>query len=149
MKIKIKREYDDAILPTIGSKGAAGVDLYAYIRDQRHDEIAINPHKSYIFGSGLSVEIPEGYVGLLFARSGLGIKQQLAPPNGVSVIDSDYRGEVALPLQNSGNCKQTVKHGDRIGQLVIVPCVSIEVDEANDLSPTERGRRGLGSTGLR
>lgn len=149
MKIKFKKEYNDAILPTQGSAYAAGVDLYCYIRDGKHTEITINPHKSYIFGSGLSVEIPEGYVGLLFARSGLGIKQQLAPPNCVGVIDSDFRGEMSLALQNGGNVRQTIKHGDRIAQLVIVPYLSIEAEESDELSKTERGRRGLGSTGLR
>lgn len=149
MKIKFKKEYDDALMPTKGSSQAAGVDLYAYIHHERHTEITINPHKTFIFGSGLSVEIPENHVGLLFARSGLGIKQQLAPPNGVSVIDSDYRGEVRLPLQNGGNVKQVISHGDRIGQLVIVPCVDIEVELAESLGETDRGRRGLGSSGIR
>ena len=146
MKIKFKKQYPDAMLPTRGSDGAAGLDLYAYING-KHKKIDINPHSSFTFGSGLCIEIPEDHVGLLFARSGLGIKQQLAPPNCVSVIDSDYRGEMKLPLQNGGKRTQTVLHGERIGQLLIIPCVNVEVEEANELSETERGARGLGSTG--
>ncbi len=149
--MKVKRVYPDAMLPTKGSAEAAGLDLYAYIRNDKHraaGSVDIMPHKTYPFGSGLAVEIPKGYVGLLFARSGLGIKQQLAPPNCVGVIDSDYRGEIVLALQNSGNVKQTIHQGDRIAQLVVVPYLDPEIEEVDELSETERGTRGLGSTGV-
>lgn len=150
MKLKIKKKYADAVLPTRGSAGAAGLDLYAYVDEAPcFQSVVLEPGQVYKFGSGICAEIPEGYVGLLFARSGLGINKQLAPPNCVGVIDSDYRGEICLAILNNGTESQTISHGDRIAQLVIVPYLDAEPEEIDTLSETARGEGGFGSTGRR
>ena len=114
MKVKFKKEYPDAIIPDKDTSQSACVNLYAYIIDPKHrgEGITINPHKCYQFGSGISVEIPEGYVGLLLAKGNYGIMRQLSPANSAGVIDPDYRGEVMIGLENGGNTKQVVRHGD-------------------------------------
>ena len=127
MKIPCKKLRENAILPTRGTALAAGVDLYALLPDGQ--------------------EIPEGYVGLVFARSGIATKRQLAPANCVGVIDADYRGELRVFLQNNGTETQTVENGERIAQLVITPCLDIEIEETDELSETLRGASGFGSTG--
>lgn len=143
MKIKFKKEYPDAIVPDKDTSHSGCVNLYAYIIDQKHrgEGITINPHKCYQFGSGISVEIPDGYVGLLLAKGNCGIMRQLSPANGTGVIDPDYRGEVMIGLENSGNTKQVVRHGDKVAQLCIVPVLQFEMEESEALSDTERGRR--------
>ena len=143
MKDKFKKEYPDAIIPDKDTSQSACVNLYAYIIDPKHrgEGIIINPHKCYQFGSGISVEIPEGYVGLLLAKGNYGIMRQLSPANSAGVIDPDYRGEVMIGLENGGNTKQVVRHGDKVAQLCIVPALQFDMEEVETLSETERGRR--------
>ena len=110
MKVKFKKEYPDAIIPDKDTSQSACINLYAYIIDPKHrgEGITINPHKCYQFGSGISVEIPEGYVGLLLAKGNYGIMRQLSPANSAGVIDPDYRGEVMVALHNHSNALKTV-----------------------------------------
>jgi len=141
--IKVKRIRDKAILPTYGSSGAAGADLYACL-DQ---DITVAPGETAFIPTGLSMMIPVGTAGLIYARSGMACKRGLAPANKVGVIDSDYRGEFIVVLHNHGSQPQTVSHGERIAQLVITPVFApgfLEVEELND---TLRGSGGFGSTG--
>ena len=143
MKVRIKRLNERAVLPEYGSKGAAGGDL----RSAEEGEVTILPHHTAMIGTGLAVEIPEGYVGLVYARSGLASKRDLAPANKVGVIDSDYRGEIKVALHNHGEKEQVVERGERIAQLVIAPYVFADYEETDDLGDTERGEGGFGSTG--
>ncbi|MDI9539990.1 MAG: dUTP diphosphatase [Bacillota bacterium] len=141
MKIKIKKLHEDAVIPVKGSDYAAGYDLYAI-----NDEV-IYPHNTTKVSTGLAIEIPEGYFGGVFARSGLASKKGLRPANCVGVIDSDYRGEIIVLLHNDTDTYQLVNKGDRIAQLVIMPYLSVEFEEAENLNDTERGDGGFGSTG--
>ena len=146
MELKIKKLSPNAILPTYGSAGAAGADLYAL---PDGDPIVIAPGQTAFIHTGLSMAIPEGYVGLNFARSGLAAKRGLAPANKVGVIDSDYRGELMVALHNHGNTPQTIEPGDRVAQFVIVPVIMARFTEVDSLDETERGSGGFGSTGTR
>ena len=144
MELKIKKLHPAAILPTYGSAGAAGADLYAL---PEGDPIVINPGETVFIHTGLSMAIPEGYVGLNFARSGLAAKRGLAPANKVGVIDSDYRGELMVALHNHGDVPQTVEPGDRVAQFLIMPVVQARFCEVDELDETDRGAGGFGSTG--
>ena len=148
MKIKCKKLRENAVLPTRGTALAAGADLYALLPDGA-ECVTIPPQGKHAFPTGIAVEIPEGYVGLVFARSGIACKRQLAPANCVGVIDADYRGELTVFLQNNGAEPQTVESGERIAQLVITPCLAIEIEETGTLTDTARGAAGFGSTGTR
>lgn len=141
MKVKIKKLDLAAIMPKYSSSGAAGADLYNYKED-----VLIAPGKTVAIRTGLSIEIPEGYVGLIFARSGLATKNGVAPANKVGVIDCDYRGELVVMLYNHSDSDYTVKTGERVAQLVVVPYLQCEFEEG-DISSTERGINGFGSTG--
>ncbi len=143
MKINIKKLCENAIVPTYGSQYSAGADLYAAI----DSPVSINPRETYLVKTGIAMEIPTGYVGLVFARSGLASKRGLAPANKVGVIDSDYRGEIMVALHNHSNTMQTIEAGDRIAQISIVPFLSAEFDVVDELSETERAGGGFGSTG--
>lgn len=143
MKIKIKKLNENAITPTRGSNQAAGYDLYACITSP----IVITPHSTVKIGTGLAMELPDGYFGAIFARSGLATKEGLRPANCVAVIDSDYRGEWIVPLHNDSDIPQTISPLERIAQLVAMPYLSIEFEETNELSDTDRGIGGFGSTG--
>ena len=144
MKINIKRTDETAVIPTRGSDEAAGYDLYAYISKQS-ETIPVGETK--LISTGISMEIPNGYVGLLYARSGFATKRGLRPANCVGVIDSDYRGEVCVALHNDSKEAQTIHHRDRIAQIVIAPYLSVELNEVDELNSTERGIGGFGSTG--
>ena len=146
MELKIKKLHPKAILPTYGSAGAAGADLYAL---PEGDPITINPGETAFIHTGLSMAIPEGYVGLNFARSGLASKRGLAPANKVGVIDSDYRGELMVALHNHGDTSQTVQPGDRVAQFLIMPVITADFVEVDSLDETQRGTGGFGSTGTR
>lgn len=146
MELKIKKLSPNAILPTYGSAGAAGADLYAL---PEGDPITINPGETVFIHTGLSMAIPEGYVGLNFARSGLASKRGLAPANKVGVIDSDYRGELMVALHNHGDVPQIVEPGDRVAQFLVMPVIQAAFVEAESLDDTERGAGGFGSTGTR
>ena len=144
MEIKIKKLRDNAILPSRGSAAAAGYDLYACTSDS---EVTIPPHATVKIGTGLAIAVPEGYFGAIFARSGLAAKEGLRPANCVGVADSDYRGEYIVALHNDTDLPKTVKCGERIAQLVIMPYLSVEFDEVDELDETDRGAGGFGSTG--
>lgn len=143
MNIKVKKLKPGATVPTMGSKFAAGADLYS----AEDADVVIEPGETKFIGTGLAMEIPEGYVGLVYARSGLACKRGLAPANKVGVVDSDYRGEIKVALHNHGKEAQTVENGERIAQMVIAPYLSVNYEEADELSETERGEGGFGSTG--
>ena len=143
-KIKIKRLNGNAKIPHRGSEGAAGYDLYACIDN---NSIEIKPHQTVKIGTGLAIEVPDGYFGAVFARSGLATKQGLRPANCTGVCDSDYRGEYIVALHNDSDEYQNIANGDRIAQLVVLPYLPIEFDEVDELSDTERGDSGFGSTG--
>ena len=143
MIVSVKKLRPDACLPTYGSAQSAGADLYACL-DQ---PVEIAPGKTAFIPTGLSMELPQGYVGLIYARSGLACKQDLAPANKVGVIDSDYRGEFIVALHNHGSEVRTVGSGDRIAQLVITPVLAPVFQETDSLSDSQRGAGGFGSTG--
>lgn len=142
-KIPVKRLKRNAILPTYGSQEAAGADLYACL----DEPVWIAPGKTVFIPTGIAMEIPKGYAGLAYARSGLACKQDLAPANKVGVIDSDYRGEFMIALHNHGNEERVVAHGERIAQLVITPVFTPGFTEVEELNETDRGIGGFGSTG--
>lgn len=143
MKINIKRLTETAILPERGSAYAAGYDLFADV----NESVEIQPHETKLIGTGLAMEIPEGYFGGIFARSGLSSKEGLRPANCVGVVDADYRGEVKVALHNDGEVVREIKAGQKIAQLVVVPFLGVEFDEVEELSETVRGVGGFGSTG--
>ena len=145
MKVQIKKLNPDAKLPVYGSPYAAGADLFACT----DVDVTIEPHKTAMIPTGFAMELPEGYAGFIYARSGLASKKGLAPANKVGVVDCDYRGEVKVALHNHGETAQTVSRGERIAQLVIAPYVTAQFEEAEELSDTERGAGGFGSTGTK
>ena len=144
MIVKVKKLDARATLPTYGSPQAAGADLYALIEG---DSLRIGAGETVLVSTGLSVEIPEGYVGLIYARSGLATKRGLAPANKVGVIDADYRGEIKVALYNQSGKEQTILAGERIAQFVIAPYLTAQFEESDTLSDTARGAGGFGSTG--
>ncbi|MBQ9747819.1 MAG: dUTP diphosphatase [Clostridia bacterium] len=143
MKIQVKKLRANATLPTRGSAYAAGYDLYACL----DGEVVIGAGETVKVGTGLSIAVPEGYFGAIFARSGLAAKEGLRPANCVGVADSDYRGEYIVALHNDSAVSRTVTPGERIAQLVVMPFLSVEFEEAASLDETERGAGGFGSTG--
>ena len=143
LPIKVKKLKPNAILPTYGSLEAAGADLYACLEDS----VTIHPGETVFIPTGLAMEIPVGCAGLLYARSGLACKQDLAPANKVGVVDSDYRGEFIVALHNHGKEARQVSSGDRIAQLVIAPVLTPGFFEVEELSNTQRANAGFGSTG--
>ncbi|MBQ8528968.1 MAG: dUTP diphosphatase [Clostridia bacterium] len=143
MKVNIKKLDERAKLPTYGTEYSAGADLYALT----DTEIEIPPHTTALISTGIAIEIPEGYCGLIFARSGLATKRGLAPANKVGVIDADYRGEIKVALHNHTDAPAAVGAYERVAQLAIVPFLKAEFNEVTDLSDTTRGAGGFGSTG--
>ncbi len=141
--IAVKKLDERAVLPKYGSAYAAGADLYAVI----DGELSFAPGETKLVHTGLAMEIPEGYAGLIYARSGLASKRGLAPANKVGVVDADYRGEVMVALHNHSNEVQTIASGERIAQLVVAPFLKAEFSERETLSDTVRGEGGFGSTG--
>lgn len=143
MKVNIKKLTSDAVIPTYGSEFSAGADLYACTEEV----ITIMPNKTKLIKTGISLEIPEGYAGLIYARSGLASKKGLAPANKVGVVDADYRGEVMVALHNHSSASATVEPKERIAQLVIAPFLKADFNEVDELTDTVRGAGGFGSTG--
>ena len=141
--IAVKILRDGAKLPTYGSAEAAGADLYACL----DGDVTILPGETKFIPTGFAMAVPKGCAGLIYARSGLACKQDLAPANKVGVIDSDYRGEFIVALHNHGNQTRQVQHGDRIAQLVITPVFTPGFLEVTSLDETDRGTGGFGSTG--
>ena len=141
--IKVKKLRPGAQLPTYGTAFSAGADLYACLEEP----VTIAPGETKKIPTGLAMEIPIGCAGLIYARSGLGTKQGLAPANKVGVVDSDYRGEFMVFLHNHSAETRTVSHGDRVAQLVVTPVFTPGFEETDELTDTARGAGGFGSTG--
>ena len=157
LDVKIKRLFNTAIMPTYGSAKAACMDLYANLGfhdamtvnglAQKPNYVEIPPHSTAKIGTGFAFQPPEGYCGLIFARSGLATKQGLAPANKVGVCDEDYTGEYIVALHNDTDEIQFIHHGDRIAQLMFVPYEQANLIEVDTLDETERGSGGFGSSG--
>ena len=143
--IAVKKLDERAVLPTHGSEYAAGADLYALL----DEELVIQPNETKLVRTGLAMEIPEGYAGLIYARSGLASKRGLAPANKVGVVDADYRGEVMVALHNHSAVEQKIVPAERIAQLVVAPFLKASFTETEELSDTVRGVGGFGSTGTK
>lgn len=143
MNIKIKKLNPKAIIPTRGSAAAAGYDLYACI----DESVQINPHQTRKIGTGLSFELPNGVFAGIYARSGLATKQGLRPANCVGICDSDYRGEYIVALHNDTDDIQIINPGERIAQVIVQNFVPLDFEEVDELSDTNRGAGGFGSTG--
>ena len=142
--LKIKKLSENAVIPSYGSASAAGADLYS-----AEAEIVIKPGETKLVHTGLAMEIPEGYVGLIYARSGIATKRGLAPANKDGVIDSDYRGEIMVSIYNHSSETQTIAAGERVAQIVITPYLTVNFVESEELDDTLRGSGGFGSTGTK
>lgn len=141
--VHVKKLNPMAVLPTYGSAEAAGADLYACLEGP----VTIQPGETAWIPTGIALEVPKGCAGLIYARSSMGVKRGLAPANKVGVIDSDYRGEIRVVLLNHGKMPQTVAHGERVAQFLITPVLTPTYEEVSELSDTDRGSGGFGSTG--
>lgn len=141
--IRVKKLREGASLPTYGSAGAAGADLYACLREP----VTIAPDATAFIPTGIALEVPKGCAGLIYARSGLACKRGLAPANKVGVVDSDYRGEILVALHNHGTTAQTIAHGERVAQFIITPVLTPAYEAAEELTGTQRDTGGFGSTG--
>lgn len=141
--MNIKKLLPEAIIPTYGSAFAAGADLYACM----NEDVTITPGATEFIHTGIAMEIPDGLVGLVYARSGMACKKGLAPANKVGVIDSDYRGEIMVALHNHSNNPVTISSGERIAQFVLTPYITADFREVAELNDTVRGEGGFGSTG--
>ena len=142
-KIPVKILREGAKLPTYGSAEAAGADLYACL----DSDVTVAPGGTAFIPTGFAMAVPKGCAGLIYARSGMACKRDLAPANKVGVIDSDYRGEIMVALHNHGSRTQTIAHGDRIAQMIITPVLTPDYAWAENLEDTNRGEGGFGSTG--
>ena len=142
-EVKVKKLYENAKLPVYGTEFSAGADLCACL----DAPVTLQPGETRLISIGIAVEIPAGYAGLVYARSGLASKRGLAPANKVGVVDSDYRGEFFVPLHNHGAVPQTIEPGNRIAQMILTPYLTANFIEADTLSDTVRGEGGFGSTG--
>ena len=141
--VTVKKLRPGAMLPSFGSEEAAGADLYACLEEA----VEIKPGQTVFIPTGLAMALPRGYVGLIYARSGMACKQGLAPANKVGVIDSDYRGEIVVALHNHSGEARTVETGQRIAQMLITPLLQPAYEAAQTLSDTCRDAGGFGSTG--
>ena len=142
-EVKVKKLYENAKMPVYGTEFSAGADLCACL----DAPVTLQPGETRLISIGIAMEIPVGYAGLVYARSGLASKRGLAPANKVGVVDSDYRGEFFVPLHNHGAVPQTIEPGDRIAQMILTPYLTASFVEADTLSDTVRGEGGFGSTG--
>ena len=142
-KVRFKKLSENAVVPSYGTAYSAGADLYSAMEE----DVIIAPEATKFIKTGIAIEIPEGLVGLIYARSGMACKKGLAPANKVGVIDSDYRGEIIVALYNHSDSAVTVAKGDRIAQLVLTPYIKADFEEADELDDTVRGDGGFGSTG--
>ena len=142
--IKFKRLTKTSVIPTRATTSSAGLDLYA---DLGEGSIVIQPHSTNKVGTGLAMELPGGFAGFIFARSGLASKEGLRPANCVGLIDSDYRGELIVALHNDTDEAKMIAHGDRVAQLVVMETPIMEIEEVDELEETSRSSGGFGSTG--
>ena len=143
--VKFVKLNSDAIVPTYGTPYAAGADLYAL----PHGDIKINSGETVMIHTGIAMQIPDGTAAFIFARSGIATKRGLAPANKVGVIDSDYRGEIMVPIHNHSHTQQVIASGERVAQMVIMPYIKAEFTESETLEETERNVSGFGSTGTK
>jgi dUTP pyrophosphatase len=143
MNVKVKKLKENAVIPTHGSPQSAGFDLYACI----DEAVTIAPHQTVKIDTGLAMELPDGYFGAIFSRSGISINRGLVLGNATAVIDSDYRGSIVIGLHNDSPVEQEVLPNERIAQLVLIPYETMEFEEVDELNATERGSGGFGSTG--
>ena len=143
--VRLKKLKENAVVPTYGSEFAAGADLYAAVEES----VTIAPSETKLIPTGIAMEIPVGYAGFIYARSGLASKKGLAPANKVGVVDADYRGEVMVALHNHGKTEQTIEAGERIAQMVIAPFITANFIVSDSLEDTVRGAGGFGSTGTK
>ena len=143
--VRFQKLDERAVQPHYGSADAAGADLYAVL----DAPLTLNAGETVLVHTGLAVEIPTGFVGLVCARSGLATKRGLAPANKVGVIDADYRGEIMVALHNHSAVPQTIEHGERVAQLILMPYLTAAYEETDSLSDTDRGNGGFGSTGTK
>lgn len=144
VKVNFKKLKSKATVPSYGSSSAAGADLYACLDSGRE---IFEPGETKLIHTGIALEVPDGYAGLIYARSGIATKRGLAPANKVGVVDSDYRGEIMVSLHNHSNTVQQIEDGERIAQLVITPYLAVDFVETDEISDTDRGTGGFGSTG--
>jgi dUTP pyrophosphatase len=144
-QIRLKKLCENAMIPTYGTAYSAGADLYACT----DTPITIAAGQTVLVKTGIAMEIPEGYAGFIYARSGLATKRGLAPANKVGVIDADYRGEIMVALHNHSGQEQTIESGERIAQLVIAPFLTAQFILSDELNETVRGSGGFGSTGTK
>ncbi len=142
--VKYVKLKENAIVPSYGTEFSAGADIYALLDE---DSVTINPGETYLVHTGIAIEIPKGYAGFVFARSGLSTKKGLAPANKVGVIDCDYRGEIMTPLYNQSSKPQTIENGERIAQIVFMPYIKADFQGAQNLDESDRSTGGFGSTG--
>ena len=143
--LDVKKLREGAILPSHGSALSAGYDLYACL----DAPVTIPPHETVLVGTGLAVALPEGWFAAIFARSGLAAKQGLRPANCVGVCDADYRGEYMVPIHNDSDHPRTLEHGERMAQMILLPCQTLTFREVEELTDTDRGAGGFGSTGTK
>lgn len=141
--MKIKKLNEKATIPTRGSERAAGYDLYACL----DEAVLIKPHETVKVGVGIAIELPENTFGGIFARSGISTKEGLRPANCVGVVDEDFRGEVTVAVHNDSKEDRIVTNGEKIAQLLVIPYISVDLEEVDELSTTERGTNGFNSTG--
>lgn len=146
MEVRIKKIYEDAIIPTHGSEYSAGYDLHAYIKNES-GVIQIAPHRMIKINTGIAISLPHDTFGGIYARSGLASKRGLRPANCTGIIDSDFTGEIIIALYNDSDEVQEVKDGERVAQLIIQQYITVDFNEVEDLPHTERGSGGFGSTG--
>ena len=144
MNIPIKKLHPDAVLPALATAGSAGADL----RTRIDQPVVLPPGGRALLSTGIAVGLPSGTVGLIFARSGLASKHGIALANGVGVVDSDYTGEVKVALCNLSDKPYTVRPGERVAQLAVLPVYAVRFSEVAELAATERGAGGFGSTGV-
>lgn len=145
MKVKFIKLKENAIVPAYGTEYSAGADLYAL----PDGDITVGPGQTVLIHTGIAMQIPEGYGGFIFARSGIATKRGLAPANKVGVVDSDYRGEIMVSLYNHSPQTQTIASGERVAQMVIMPYLKAEFTESEALDDTLRATGGFGSTGTK
>lgn len=146
MNIKVKRICEEAKLPTRGSEKAAAYDVYACLPD-KNALVTIMPHQTMLIGTGLRMAPPEGFYVGVYARSGLSSKEGLRPANCVGVIDEDYRGEYLVAVHNDSEVTRSIRHGDRIAQILLQKRYDMDFEEVDELDTTGRGVGGFGSTG--
>lgn len=149
LEVKVTKTKPNSKLPTWGSTHAAGADLYACLSDEQMPAVLIQPHETVMISVGIKTEFTPGYAALIHARSGLATKKGLTPANKVGVIDADYRGEWFVALHNHSNIPQTIEDGERIAQVLFQEVEHPEFIETEDLSETDRGEGGFGSTGTK